>query len=34
MNKRNTIIMIVLLFIELLTLFYTTLSNYYNEKIR
>ena len=32
MNKRNTIIMIVLFFIGLLTLFYPTLSNYYNEK--
>ena len=30
MNKRNTIIMIVLFFIGLLTLFYPTLSNYYN----
>lgn len=33
MNKRNTIIMIILFFIGLLTLFYPTLSNYYNEKI-
>lgn len=33
MNKRNTIIMIVLFFIGLLTLFYPTLSNYYNEKM-
>lgn len=33
MNKRNTIIMIMLFFIGLLTLFYPTLSNYYNEKI-
>lgn len=33
MNKRNTIIMIILFFIGLLTLFYPTLSNYYNEKM-
>ena len=33
MNKRNTIIMIILFFIGLLTFFYPTLSNYYNEKI-
>lgn len=33
MNKRNTIIMIILFFIGLLNLFYPTLSNYYNEKI-
>ena len=33
MNKRNTIIMIILFFIGLLALFYPTLSNYYNEKM-
>ena len=33
MNKRNTIIMIILFFIGLLNLFYPTLSNYYNEKM-
>ena len=33
MKKRNTIIMIILFFIGLLTLFYPTLSNYYNEKM-
>ena len=33
MNKRTTIIMIILFFIGLLILFYPTLSNYYNEKM-
>ena len=31
-KRKTTIIMIIFFFIGLLTLFYPTLSNYYNEK--